>query len=150
NTGTYSFFGYQMRFALSEGFPLLTTKRVRFRLVASELLWFIKGHTHIRYLQENNNNVWNELAFRKCVESDDYTGPDMTDFGKLSLKDHTFKETYDIQMKKFKQQILTDDEFAQKFGDLGSVYGKQWRRWRTSQQDTIDQLNDVIQSIRSN
>src|SRR5699024_5774841 len=150
NTGTYSIFGYQMRFDLSEGFPLLTTKRVPFRLVASELLWFIKGDTNIRYLLENNNNIWNEWAFKKWVESDDYTGLDMTDFGNRSLKDPAFKETYDIQMKKFKQQILTDDEFAQKFGDLGSVYGKQWRRWRTSQQDTIDQLNDVIQSIRSN
>src|SRR5699024_1357283 len=76
NTGTYSVFGYQMRFDLSEGFPLLTTKKVSFRLVASELLWFIKGDTNIRYLLENNNNIWNEWAFKKWTLSSDYDGPD--------------------------------------------------------------------------
>ena len=63
-TGTYSVFGYQMRFDLSEGFPLLTTKRVPFKLVASELLWFIKGDTNIRYLLQNNNHIWDEWAFK--------------------------------------------------------------------------------------
>src|SRR5690625_3745828 len=69
NTGTYSIFGSQMRFDLNEGFPLLTTKRVPFRLVASELLWFLKGDTNIRFLLEHNNNIWNEWAFKKWVES---------------------------------------------------------------------------------
>src|SRR5690625_1455253 len=64
-TGTYSIFGHQMRFDLSKGFPLLTTKNVPFRLIASELLWFIKGDTNIRYLLENNNNIWNEWAFKR-------------------------------------------------------------------------------------
>src|SRR5699024_4498357 len=109
NTGTYSIFGYQMRLDLSEGFPLLTTKRDTVRLVASELLGLIKWEKNIRYLVENNNNIWNECAFKKWVKSDDYTGPDMTDFGNRSLKDPAFKKTYDIHMKKFKQQILTDD-----------------------------------------
>ncbi|HEX6593505.1 MAG TPA: thymidylate synthase [Bacillota bacterium] len=150
NTGTYSIFGYQMRFDLRKGFPLLTTKRVPFRLVASELLWFIKGDTNIRYLLENNNNIWNEWAFKKWVESETYTGPDMTDFGNRSLKDPVFNDVYQEQMEKFKHLILTDDAFAEKFGDLGSVYGQQWRKWKTSQNDTIDQLKDVIQSIRTN
>src|SRR5699024_7311989 len=77
NTGTYSIFGRQMRFDLNEGFSLLTTKRVPFRLVASELLWFLKGDTNIRFLLEHNNNIWNEWAFKKWVESSDYTGPNM-------------------------------------------------------------------------
>lgn len=64
-TGTYSVFGYQMRFDLSKGFPLLTTKRVPFKLVASELLWFIKGDTNIRYLLQHNNHIWDEWAFKK-------------------------------------------------------------------------------------
>lgn len=150
NTGTYSVFGYQMRFDLSEGFPLLTTKKVPFRLVASELLWFIKGDTNIRYLLKNNNNIWNEWAFKKWIESDAYSGPDMTDFGNRSQRDTEFKKAYQEQMATFKENILKDDRFSQKFGDLGFVYGKQWRDWQTSKKETIDQLKEVIQSIRVN
>ncbi|SHF55353.1 thymidylate synthase [Ornithinibacillus halophilus] len=150
NTGTYSIFGHQMRFNLQDGFPLLTTKRVPFRLVASELLWFIKGDTNIRYLLENNNNIWNEWAFKNWVESEDYDGPDMTDFGNRSQIDKDFKEVYEETMNQFKQKVLSDDAFAKKYGDLGSVYGKQWRAWKTSKEETIDQLMDVIDSIQNN
>src|SRR5699024_6673985 len=86
NTGTYSVFGHQMRFNLEDGFPLLTTKRVPFRLIASELLWFIKGDTNIRYLLENNNNIWNEWAFQNWVNSSEYDGPNMDNFGTRSLE----------------------------------------------------------------
>ncbi|WP_163581958.1 thymidylate synthase [Gracilibacillus saliphilus] len=150
NTGTLSIFGHQMRFDLQEGFPLLTTKKVPFRLIVSELLWFIKGDTNIRYLLKHNNNIWNEWAFKNWVESDEYDGPDMTDFGHRSLQDSEFKKTYDQQMDLFKTNILEDDDFASKFGDLGSVYGKQWRAWKTSQSETIDQLKDVIEAIKHN
>lgn len=150
NTGTKSVFGHQMRFDLQEGFPLLTTKRVPFRLIVTELLWFIKGDTNIRYLLQHNNNIWNEWAFKKWVESDAYNGPDMTDFGIRATKDEQFKLEYDRQMEKFKQLILEDDQFASQFGDLGSVYGSQWRAWKTSQGDTIDQLKDVINQIKNN
>lgn len=149
-TGTYSLFGYQMRFDLEQGFPLLTTKRVPFRLIASELLWFIKGDTNIRYLLENNNNIWNEWAFKKWVESDEYQGPDMTDFGRRSLQDVKFNEMYQEQMEIFKAKVLNNPAFAEKYGDLGSVYGKQWRDWMTSKQETIDQLKDVIDSLKTN
>lgn len=148
NTGTYSVFGQQMRFNLGNGFPLLTTKKVPFRLIASELLWFIKGDTNIRYLLEHNNNIWNEWAFKKWVESDDYKGPDMTDFGIRSQEDSEFNVLYQEQMNIFKKKILDDNAFAEKFGDLGNVYGKQWRAWKTSQNETIDQLKEVIHSIR--
>lgn len=149
-TGTYSVFGHQMRFDLSKGFPLLTTKSVNFRLIASELLWFIKGDTNIRYLLENNNNIWNEWAFKRWVESDEYDGPDMTDFGNRSLQDPEFNEQYKEQMDLFKQKVLSDDEFAKKYGDLGFVYGKQWRDWKTSQDESIDQLKNVIDEIKEN
>lgn len=149
-TGTYSIFGQQMRFDLSKGFPLLTTKKVPFRLIASELLWFIKGDTNIRYLLENNNNIWNEWAFEKWVNSDKYSGPDMQDFGKRSQQDKSFNEIYQKQMKLFKEKILQNGDFAAEFGDLGSIYGKQWRQWKTSQNETIDQLKDVIKSIQNN
>lgn len=149
NTGTYSVFGYQMRFDLQAGFPLLTTKRIPFRLVASELLWFIKGDTNIRYLLQHNNNIWNEWAFAKWVQSSDYKGPDMTNFGIRSQTDPEFNELYQEQMEIFKRKILTDDTFAKTYGDLGDVYGKQWRKWKTSQNETIDQLKDVIESIKT-
>ncbi|MGP4075268.1 thymidylate synthase [Halobacillus sp. K22] len=149
-TGTFSVFGHQLRFNLQEGFPLLTTKKIPFRLIASELLWFIKGDTNIRYLLQHNNNIWNEWAFQAWVESDHYDGPDMTDFGRRSLQDEAFKEQYDEQMARFKEKILTDDSFAERFGDLGNVYGKQWRAWKTSQGETIDQLKNVIENIKRN
>lgn len=149
-TGTISTFGYQMRFDLSEGFPLLTTKRIPFRLIASELLWFIKGDTNIKYLLQHNNNIWNEWAFKKWVESGEYNGPDMTDFGLLSQTDEQFSQKYEEQMELFKQRILTDEDFALKYGELGNVYGKQWREWKTSTGETIDQLKDLIETIKTN
>ncbi|GGJ46207.1 thymidylate synthase [Virgibacillus salexigens] len=149
NTGTYSIFGHQMRFNLEDGFPLLTTKKVPFRLIASELLWFIKGDTNIRYLLQHNNNIWNEWAFENWVKSNEYTGPDMMDFGHRSQIDEEFNEQYQQQMERFKEKILSDDTFADKFGTLGDVYGKQWRQWKTSQNNTIDQLKNVIDSIRN-
>lgn len=143
-------FGKQIRFDLQDGFPLLTTKRVAFRLIASELLWFLKGDTNIRYLLEHNNNIWNEWAFQRWIESDDYSGPDMSNFGIRSQQDEAFKEIYVEKMNEFKQRILTDDSFAERFGDLGFVYGKQWRHWKTSSSETIDQIKDVIHSIKTN
>lgn len=147
-TGTISVFGRQMRFDLSEGFPMLTTKRVPFKLVASEMLWFLKGDTNIRYLLQHNNNIWNEWAFKRWVESAEYEGPDMTDFGRRSLVDEAFAAQYDEQMALFKQNVLQDEAFAAKYGELGDVYGRQWRAWKTSQGETIDQIGDVIEMIR--
>lgn len=149
-TGTISVFGYQMRYDLTKGFPLFTTKRVPFKLVASELLWFIKGDTNIRYLLQNNNHIWDEWAFKKWVESDEYSGPDMTDFGRRCLVDEAFNELYEKELKDFCDRVLTDDDFAQTYGDLGNVYGKQWRRWTDSEGNDIDQLADVIAQIKSN
>src|SRR5690625_4200314 len=116
-----------MRYDLSEGFPLLTTKSVPFRLIASELLWFIRGDTNIRYLLENNNNIWNEWAFKRWVESDHYEGPDMTDFGNRSLWDGNFKKQYDEQMELCKECILKNDAFAEQDGHIGNEYGKKRR-----------------------
>lgn len=150
NTGTYSIFGAQMRFDLEDGFPLLTTKKVNFRLIASELIWFIRGDTNIQYLLKNNNNIWNEWAFKRWIESEEYQGPDMTDFGNRSLVDEAFKEKYQKELASFKERIVEDDAFAKKYGELGPVYGKQWREWKTSQGETIDQLKNVIEQIKQN
>ena len=149
-TGTISVFGRQMRFDLSKGFPLLTTKKTAFRLIASELLWFVKGDTNIRYLLQHNNHIWDEWAFKNYVESEEYDGPDMTDFGRRSLIDDDFKALYKVEIEKFCQRILEDEEFSERFGDLGEVYGKQWRAWETSRGEFIDQLKNVVENIKSN
>lgn len=150
NTGTKSIFGYQMRFDLNKGFPLLTTKRVPFGLIKSELLWFLRGDTNIRFLLEHNNHIWDEWAFKNYVESPDYHGEDMTDFGRRCLIDEKFNEIYQKELQQFCSRILSDEAFALKYGDLGKVYGYQWRKWQTSKGDTIDQIKDVIQMIQTN
>lgn len=143
--GTKSVFGYQMRFDLSKGFPLLTTKKINFNLIWSELLWFIKGDTNIKFLLENNNNIWNEWAFKKWVESADYHGPSMENFGHRVLVDSEFKQRYDEQVEKFKNLILNDEIFSSKYGDLGNVYGKQWRNF-----NGVDQLKNAVDTIKKN
>lgn len=147
-TGTLSLFGYQMRFDLQKGFPLLTTKRVPFGLIKSELLWFLKGDTNIRYLLQNKNHIWDEWAFERYIKSTDYNGPDMTDFGHRSLADPEFNEEYKKQSKLFCEKILTNDSFAEKYGDLGHIYGYQWRHWETKDGGFIDQIKEVIEAIK--
>ncbi|SIO11913.1 thymidylate synthase [Carnobacterium alterfunditum] len=148
-TGTKSLFGYQMRYDLQKGFPLLTTKRVPFSLIKSELLWFIKGNTNIQYLLQHNNHIWDEWAFERFVKSDDYSGPDMTDFGRKALTDSDFNAVYQGEKETFCNRILEDEAFAAKYGELGNVYGAQWRKWKTTQGETIDQLKEVIQQIKT-
>lgn len=150
NTGTRSIFGYQMRFNLAEGFPLLTTKRVPFGLIKSELLWFLKGDTNIRFLLEHNNHIWDEWAFERFVKSPVYTGPDMTDFNHRALADEQFNKIYQEELKKFNEQILNDADFAEKYGDLGNIYGSQWRHWQKKNGEEIDQIKDVIEMIKKN
>lgn len=88
-TGTHSIFGAQMRFDLSEGFPLLTSKKVAFGRIKSELLWFLRGDNNIRFLLQHHNHIWDEWPFKKWVESNEYKGPDMTDFGLRTQKDRS-------------------------------------------------------------
>ncbi len=148
--GTKSIFGHQMRFDLQEGFPLLTTKRVAFGLIKSELLWFLKGDTNIRYLLEHKNHIWDEWAFERYVASEDYKGPDMTNFGIRALEDEAFNEVYQVELNQFRKQVLEDEDFAEKHGSLGNVYGAQWRSWPDSEGGTIDQIENVIESIKNN
>lgn len=124
STGTISTFGYQMRFDLSEGFPLLTTKKVHFKSIAHELLWFITGSTNIRPLVLNDVRIWNEWPYEKFRKSSEYNN-----------------ET----LQEFVERIKNDELFAQKHGDLGPVYGKQWRNF-----NGIDQLSILIDGIKNN
>ena len=148
-TGTKSVFGYQMRYNLQEGFPLMTTKKTAFRLIATELLWFLKGDTNIRTLIEDRNPIWDEWGFERWVKSDEYVGPDMTDFGRRSLEDEDFAAIYKVEMENYKKQIIEDDQFAERYGDLGPIYGKQWRSWTTGN-EVIDQIDALIKGIKTN
>lgn len=123
-TGTKGVFGYQMRFNLQEGFPLLTTKKVHFASVAKELLWFISGNTNIKWLVDNNVRIWNEWPYDIYTKSSEYQG-----------------ET----LEEFVEKVRNDQSFAGKHGNLGPVYGKQWRDF-----NGVDQLADVIKQIKTN
>lgn len=149
-TGTIGVFGYQMRYDLTKGFPMMTTKKISLRLIVSELIWFIAGDTNIRFLLQQKNPIWNEWAFKKWAESDEYDGVDMTDFGIRAGKDSEFKKLYDIEMKRFVQRILEDDAFAENYGSLGSVYGEQWRSWKGVDGKAYDQLQWIIDEIKRN
>lgn len=139
--GTISKFGSQNRYDLSKGFPLLTTKKMNIRNIVSELLWFIKGDTNIRYLLEYNNPIWTDWAFEKYVKSVDYKG-NLNPLENLNFAD---PEVYKKEIKEFEQKILLDDEFANKYGELGSVYGKQWRDF-----GGVDQLQQLITDLKEN
>ncbi len=135
-TGTKSLFGTQMRFDLSESFPLLTTKKVPFKLILSELLWFIKGNTRVKELLEENNHIWDEWPFKAYLKANNLPIPVVN------------SPEWASQMKAFTDKILADPEFEQKYGDLGPVYGKQWRNWIGPDGKSTDQLKDAVELIR--
>lgn len=129
-TGTISTFGYQNRYDLSKGFPLMTLKEVKFENIAYELLWFLNGDTNIKYLNDNNVHIWNPDAFRVYKE--------VTNDEELTYKEFTHK-------------IKTDEDFAHLFGDMGPIYGRQWREWEShswGETITIDQITNVIKQIK--
>ncbi len=127
-TGTRSVFGHQMRFDLAEGFPMITTKKLHLKSILHELIWFISGDTNIRYLCQNGVRIWDDWPFATYSKSADYDG---------------------IDMKEFAARIAADADFAAKWGDLGPVYGYQWRFW-PGPNGPVDQLRDVLEGIRSN
>lgn len=128
-TGTISVFGYQMRFDLSEGFPLITTKKVHLKSVIYELLWFLQGSTNIEYLAQNKVRIWDDWPYATYKKSADFAGEDI---------------------RAFANRIAADPSFAQKWGNLGPVYGYQWRNWPTPDGRHVDQITQVINQIKNN
>ena len=133
-TGTVSIFGHQMRFNLAEGFPLVTSKKVHLKSILHELLWFIRGDTNIRYLIENGVGIWNDWPYQNWLRE---TGQD-----KHLVK---YSSEWRAVMAEFTQQIITDQDFADKYGDLGPVYGKQWRNF-----GGVDQLSQLMSDLQFN
>lgn len=128
-TGTLSVFGYQNRYDLREGFPLLTTKKVYFRGILHELLWFLKGDTNIKYLVDRNVHIWDEWPYESYKASKEFKGETLAEFV---------------------EKIKTSDDFAKKWGELGPVYGKQWIRWPSHDGKTINQIQNVMDQIKKN
>ena len=155
-TGTKSVFGYTFRHNMSWGFPLLTTKKVPFKTMATELLWFLRGDTNIKYLVENGCHIWDGDAFANYYRN----------FEKyLNTLPEGSEVDFIINKDKFINKIKTDDEFAKKWGELGPIYGKQWRRWHTSWdvvedkskeagvrrvEKGIDQIQNLINELKTN
>ena len=134
-TGTKSIFGYQMRFNLSDGFPLLTTKKVPIKSIIHELLWFLRGDTNLKYLADNNVHIWDEWPYKAYLLQNNITVP------------KTNSEEWNTGIKEFIEKIKNDNEFAKKYGDLGPIYGFQWRSWPTPNGNHIDQLKNVIEQL---
>jgi thymidylate synthase len=140
-TGTQSVFGRQIRHSMSEGFPLLTTKKMAWKSIVTELLWFLRGDTNIKYLVDNNCHIWDGDAYKSYAAK---TSMDVD--GQLTKEE-------------FIKEIKTNNEFAKKWGELGPIYGKQWRRWETDDLDApryehwkkdIDQIDNLIKDLKTN
>ncbi len=127
-TGTKSVFGRQIRFDLSKGFPLLTTKKMFLRGIIVELLWFLKGDSNLQYLAQNNVHIWDDWPYRHYVS----------------------KNKKPLSKEEFIEKIKTNNAFAKKWGELGPVYGVQWRKWKTPNGKSIDQISEVIEKIKKN
>ncbi len=127
-TGTKSLFGRQLRYDLSKGFPLLTTKKMFLKGIIYELLWFLRGESNIKYLVDNGVHIWDEWPYKYYVQKNK---------GKKTLTQEEYIE-----------KIKTDKKFAEKWADLGPVYGVQWRHWKKQGRGEVDQIKQVIEDIK--
>jgi thymidylate synthase len=163
-TGTISVFGRQIRHKMSEGFPLLTTKKMAFKTMVTELLWFLRGDTNIKYLVDNNCHIWDGDAYKNWKNKGrDYWEEQVDGIFTSELGED---EVGKISMEWFINKIKTDDEFAKKWGELGPIYGKQWRKWPSIRRigienggmihkaypdyGDIDQIQNLINELKTN
>ena len=172
-TGTISVFGRQIKHKMSQGFPLLTTKKMAWKTMVTELLWFLKGDTNIKYLVDNGCNIWNGDAFKNYTKEvneiiDGYKCGDI-----MGMQPHIEKLFSNsdllipLTQEEFINLIKIDDEFAKKWGELGPIYGKQWRKWTKKKmylstdgsyeniydetdQTVIDQISILINDLKTN
>jgi len=154
-TGTVSVFGRQIRHKMSEGYPLLTTKKMAFKTMVTELLWFLRGDTNIKYLVNNNCHIWDGDCYQAYISKQ--TKPKIGDYENYidCYCGHT--DTCDcgpLLQEEFIEKIKTDDKFAKKWGELGPIYGKQWRNWgvniNTLHWESIDQIQNLINNLKTN
>jgi thymidylate synthase len=154
-TGTISEFGHQIRHNMQEGFPLLTTKKMAWKQVVSELLWFLTGQTNISFLLKHNNHIWDGDVYKNYTKEvneliDGYMSGDI--IGTQPHIDDMFSNTDDLTpltKEEFIDKIKINKDFAKKWGDLGPIYGKQWRKW-DSENGRIDQIDNLINELKTN
>ncbi len=136
--GTISVFGRQIRFDLSEGFPAVTTKKLFTRGIIHELIWFLQGSSNIKYLVDNDVHIWDEWPYKHYLTERGKKVPDSA------------SEDWKQGIQKFTEQLKNDEQFAKKYGELGPVYGYQWRSWPTPDGKHIDQISKAIETIKNN
>lgn len=164
-TGTISIFGYDMRFDMREGFPLLTSKKMFTKGIIHELIWFLRGDTNIRYLLENNVHIWDGDCYQNYLNKVVVSSiPQDRNFEIVSEQEYKIGDPF--TKDQFIKRLLSDDEFCSRWGDLGPIYGKQWRRWDTFDRmdlsgprsesivesismSQIDQIGDLISLLRT-
>jgi thymidylate synthase len=160
-TGTKSVFGRQIRHKMSEGFPLLTTKKMAWKTMVTELIWFLSGSTNIKYLVDNNCHIWDGDAYKNYTKKindiiDGYKCGDI-----MGMQPHMevwFSDSdklTPLTQEEFIDKIKTNDEFAERWGELGPIYGKQWRNWNEFSEPgwdsfKIDQIQNLINELKTN
>jgi thymidylate synthase len=151
-TGTLSVFGRQIKHRMQDGFPLLTTKKMPFKTIVTELLWFLRGDTNIKYLVQNGCNIWTGDAYKHYMKT--YEIESRESGGKNYLEQlHMLSN---LTMDEFTERIKTDDEFAKRWGELGPIYGSQWRNWNGDNfiygdlKNGIDQIANLINDLKTN
>jgi thymidylate synthase len=153
-TGIISVFGRQIRHKMSDGFPLLTTKRMPFKTIVTELLWFLRGDTNIKYLVDNNCHIWDGDAYKNYktymnnnITETRWSKVEVSEDGRGATGRHYTQE-------EFINKIKTDDKFAKQWGELGPIYGAQWRNWLNVPNEMnkggIDQIQNLINDIKTN
>jgi thymidylate synthase len=151
-TGTISVFGRQIRHKMSEGFPLLTTKKMHWNSIVTELLWFLRGETNIKFLLDYDCHIWDGDAYKRYMNVYDIESREST---------YALEELHmlsDLTKEQFTNRIKSDDQFAKKWGELGPIYGNQWRKWGERKHDSIsneyfigiDQIQNLINDLKTN
>ena len=168
-TGTISVFGRMISHDMKNGFPLPTTKKLAIKSMVTELKWFLKGDTNIQYLVQNGCNIWNGDAYKRFFKKASHIKEAYETGGMLGSQKHIddMFSNPDLLIilteKEFAEKIKTDDEFAKEWGELGPIYGKQWRSWETAEvhmeghpkfesviAKQIDQIKDIIETLNTN
>ena len=149
-TGTKSIFGYTIRHNMSEGFPLLTTKKMAWKTMVTELLWFLRGYTNIKFLVDNDCHIWDGDCYQSYLK-------EYEKGNKVGIVNYSDPLQYLPYTKdQFINKIKTDDEFAKKWGELGPIYGKQWRNWVYDKdmdygtEESVDQIQNLISDLKTN
>ena len=145
-TGTKSIFGYTIRHNMKDGFPLLTTKKMAWKSIVTELLWFLRGDTNIKYLVDNDCHIWDGDAYKSYLSKWSYekypNDGSVVNIEPIKVDPHTKEQ--------FIYRIKTDDEFANKWGELGPVYGRMWRTFDEDADGGIDQIANLINDLKTN